>query len=216
MGICNSCAAGCCRNYTISLTGYDILNISRALGVAPSSFVDLIPVEEGQDIEYKSKHAALFKFSDCDKDKYYIFGLKMDESKIAPGTFKCQFLMEWHLDNINPSVEGIIARCGIYNCRPLLCSAFPTKFDEKENAGIMVNTSSFDQTFEHPIYKTCSSKPTSDDISNPDEIMKTLVLKKYELEYFKNLSNEWNKNSGTLAEFWNFMADAYKNRVIIE
>jgi len=216
MEICNSCQGGCCRNYTVSLTGYDILNISKTLSVQPSSFIQIIAVEEGADIEYKSKHAALFKFSDYGKDKYYIFGMKMSESTIAPGTAKCQFLLEWNLDDNNPTPEGIIARCGIYNCRPLLCSAFPTKFDETEQFGIMVNASAFSQNFDHPIYKTCSKKPSAEDISNPDEIMKILVLKKYEVDYFKILATQWDKKSGTLMEFLDFMAKAYQNRVIIE
>lgn len=216
MKICNTCHGGCCRNYTVSLTGYDILNISKTLSVHPSSFVHIIAVEDGADIEYKSKHAALFKFSDYDKEKYYIFGMKMSESIIAPGTAKCQFLVEWNSDDDNPTPEGIIARCGIYSCRPLLCAAFPTKFDETENLGIVVNTSAFNQDFAHPIYKTCSIKPSREDISDSDEIIKTLVLKKYEVDYFKKLATEWDKNPRTLMEFWDFMAKKYQNRVVVE
>ena len=216
MEICNSCQGGCCRNFTVSLTGYDILNISKTLRVHPASFINIIEVEAGADIEYKSKHTALFRFSDYDKDKYYIFGIRMVESKLALGTAKCQFLVEWNLDEHNPSVDGIIARCGIYNCRPLLCAAFPTKFDETEKQGIMVNTSLFGQNFEHPIYKTCSRTLSQEDISNPDEIMKILVLRKYELDYFKNLAIKWDENPGTLMEFFDFMTKAYQNRVTIE
>lgn len=216
MKICNFCHAGCCRNYTVSLTGYDILNISKTLSVQPSSFTDVIPVEEGADIEYKSKHAALFQFSDYSKDKYYIFGIKMIESPLAPLTAKCQFLVEWNLDNENPTFEGLIARCGIYGCRPLVCEAFPTKFGEEDMSGVMVNTSAFEQEVDHPVYKTCPKKPASEDIADSDEIMKILVLKKHEVEFFKKVAFEWNKNPKTLADFWDFLSKVYQNRVVIE
>lgn len=214
MQICSSCHAGCCRNYTISLSGYDILNIAKTLDVQPSSFVDVIAVEEGADIEYKSKHTALFRFSDM--DGHYIFGMKMVESALAPQTAKCQFLLEWNLDNENPTMEGIIARCGIYSCRPQLCAAFPTKFGVDELSGVMVNTSAFEQEVSHPVYKTCPQAPSMADIADSDEIIKTLVLKKYEVEFFKNLAKKWNENPKTLAEFWDFLTESYQNRVVIE
>jgi len=216
MEICKTCQGGCCRNYTVNLTGYDIINLSRTLSVHPCSFIHIIAVEEGSDFEYKSKHAALFKFSDYDKDKYYIFSIRMLESALVPGTARCQFLLEWNLDNRNPSMDEIIARCGIYNCRPLVCRAFPTKFDDTEKLGILMNTASMNVNSEHPIYKLCPDNLTPADISDSDEIMKTLVLKKYELDFFKNIALYWNKNPGTLMEFLNFMVKAYRNRVTIE
>jgi len=216
MEICKTCHGGCCRNFTVGLTGVDIINISKTLGVLPSSFVDVIAVEEGADIEHKSKHAALFRFSDFGAEKYYVLGIKMIESSLVPATAKCQFLLEWNSDNENPTIEGLIARCGIYSCRPLICAAFPTKFGETEATAVMVNTSAFEQVFEHPVYKTCAKAPSLEDISGADEIIKTLVLKKYEVEFFKKVAFEWNKNPQTLAEFWTFLAKIYQNRVVIE
>lgn len=176
--------------------------------------MDLIPIEVEADYEYKSKHAALFQFLDF--DGYYVLGMKMVESLLAPGTLKCQFLLEWNIDNDNPTMDGIIARCGIYSCRPMLCAAFPTKFSENELGAVMVNVSAFEQEISHPVYKTCPLCPTEKDIADADEITRVLVLKKYETEYFKNLAIEWNENPQKISDFWGFLEKSYKNRVVIE
>ncbi|MEI7475134.1 MAG: YkgJ family cysteine cluster protein [bacterium] len=217
MQICKSCAGGCCRNYSVAITGYDILNISKTLGIDPISFIQIVEIEDEADFEYKSKHAALFKFTDAKKDVFYMFGMRMVESQLVQGTAKCQFLMEWYYNRNNPSIDQIIARCGIYNCRPLICSAFPSKFDSTENRGVVLNLSSISESKEHPIYNLCSGTIAGEEVDRAaDDIMKALILRKFELDYFKNLASYWNEKPGTITEFLVFMQNAYQDRVYVD
>lgn len=215
MQICESCGSGCCRKYAIALTGYDILNISKTLSIDPSSFIQLSPVEGVENIEYQSKYTALFKFTDENSDIFYRFNLKMNESQLVPGTLKCQFLMEWHNDTLNPSVEGIVAKCGIYSCRPFVCTAYPATFDVTEKRGIVKNIKN--ESSEHPIYNLCPRKITDKDLSgSSDHIMQALIMRKYELEYFKNLAEYWNQNPGSTENFLNFIRKVYDSRVLVK
>jgi len=214
MLICESCHSGCCRKYAVALTGYDILNISKTLKIDPLSFIEISPVE---NIEYQSTYTTLFKFTDENSDIFYRFNLKMNESQLVPGTIKCQFLLEWHNDPSNPCIEGIIAKCGIYNCRPFVCTAYPAKFDITEKRGIIVNVGSKSESSEHRIYNLCPEKITGEDIADSsDQIMKALIMRKYELEYFKNLADYWNQKPGSLSDFLIFMTNVYQNRVVLE
>jgi len=217
MLICESCHSGCCRKYAVALTGYDILNISKTLKIDPLSFAEISPVENDENIEYQSKYTALFKFTDENKDIFYRFNLKMNESELVPGTLKCQFLLEQYSDPSNLCIEGIVGRCEIYSCRPFVCAAYPAIFDATEKQGVIKNVGAKSKSSEHPIYNLCSRKITSEDFADSlDQIMKALIMRKYELEYFKNLADYWNQKPGSLNDFLSFMATVYQNRVILE
>ena len=214
MQICNSCHGGCCRNSGIVLTGYDTLNISRTLNIEPISFIRIIPVEGEEDLQYKSRHAALFKFADSNDDNFYLLGMRKVESQLVPGTAKCHFLMEWYPNN--HLQDEIVARCGIYNSRPLICSTFTSQLDETEKCGIVYNLDSVSENSENPIYNLCPGKVMHEDIANSaDQIMKALIMQKYELDYFKTLASHWNENPGTIDNFFIFLHNAYQNRVYI-
>lgn len=216
MKICESCHSGCCRNYAVGLTGYDILNIAKTLNVDPVSFVQIIPVKDENDIEYKSKYAALFRFTDVE-DTFYLFGMRMTESQLVQGTIKCHFLLEWYLNPHKPSLDSIIARCGIYNCRPLTCSSFPYKLDTTEKFANVLDLTSNNNKGVHPVYNVCSRKITRDDLpESSDGILQDLVMRKYELEYFKDMAEYWNQKPGTIDEFLAFMKITYQNRVNVE
>lgn len=217
MLICETCHAGCCRNFAIGLTGYDILNIHTTLKVDYSSFIQIIPVQNEEDIKYQAKYAALFRFSDCETGIYYRFSMRMSKSPIITDTIKCIFLMEWLNEPLNPSNDKINSKCGIYNCRPLICSTFPSKFDMTGKQGIIFNVNSSNLNQGNPIYNQCPRKITEQDIADSkDQIMKNLIMRKYEGDYFQNLSDYWNQKPGTIKEFFAFIKNVYQNRIVIE
>ena len=213
MLICNSCHGGCCRNFGVGLTGYDILNISKILNLDPISFVQVLPVDK--DIELQSKYSALFKFTDYNINYFYRFCLRMDKSMLVSETIKCMFLLECFANPLVLSEDKIIARCGIYTCRPLICRTFPSKLDPTEKMGIVFNP--IVENTENKIYNLCPRTLTNDDLDNSsDEILKSLIMRKFEVDYFKNLAEYWNKNPGTISEFLIFMEKVYKKRVLVE
>lgn len=211
MLLCKTCHAGCCRNFAIGLTGYDLLKISKFLDLDYPSFAQIIPVKEKEEIERQSNFSALFLFSDKELRTYYRFCLLMDESRLAEGTLKCMFLEEEGLK------DKIIAKCSIYECRPLVCATFPSKFDPTEKQGIVFNVEPDNLLSSHDVYNLCPRKITRDDIENShDEIMKNLILRKYEVDFFKNLADYWNRNPGTTVEFFRFLEKVYDNRVVVQ
>ena len=217
MQACNSCQAGCCRNFTVALTGFDLMNISKTLGVDLLSFIQMVPVIGEENIAYRSEHSALFKFSDAADDNFYLFGMRMVESQLVPGTIKCQFLQEWYLNIRKPSLETIISRCGIYNCRPLLCATYPTQFDSSEQHALIYNMDADPESVKHKIYNLCREKFKPEEVlATSDDIIQKLVLRKYEVDYFKNLAASWNENPSTIDDFLNLMIKTYNNRVVIK
>ncbi|EKE03921.1 MAG: hypothetical protein ACD_20C00128G0006 [uncultured bacterium] len=217
MLVCSSCQAGCCRRFSIPLTGYDILKIKKALDLEYLDYTQMIKVKD-DDFESESKLLSVFRFTNLGAEKHYSFFLRSIKSKYMPDSDKCIFLQEWNgEDFLLPDFRGVKARCGIYNSRPLACTIYPAKLHENELIGVAKDPNTHLDNSDNPAYNLCPRDlNNSDFLANSDEIMKNLVLYKHEKKYFKFLSEVWNQGSCDFTEFFPFLETAYQNRIIFE
>lgn len=215
MKICSECHAGCCRKFHINLTGYDILSIKKTLDLDYPFFLQINQVENDV-IEKRSKRNALFKFSDLDSEKYYTFHLRRVKSKYYKDSERCLFLTEWNNTDIQlPYSEKVYARCGIYNSRPLTCAVFPTELHPDGMIGYTSDVNCYTEKSDNPAYNLCPRALNEKDLeSATGNMIQTLVVRKYELEYFKSVAKIWNSTPGTYARFFDFLEMAYKNRIL--
>jgi Fe-S-cluster containining protein len=211
MSLCATCAAGCCRRYTVGLTGYDIIRISNNLGVKPEFFLDISELTEEDYLENISRTEALFIFTDNNCKHSYRIKLKKTESLLYTETSKCIFLQEW------PSEDNIIARCGIYGIRPLLCAAYPAKFVNNNRTAKVPFILDRESKYKNTPYELCSQAFTETDISlSRDEIVNLLIKLNYEIDYFKSIAERWNANPSSIEEFLHELESVYHNRVYFE
>ncbi|MEW5821495.1 MAG: YkgJ family cysteine cluster protein [Cyanobacteriota bacterium] len=214
MSICSRCNSGCCRRYSIGLTGYDMLNISKNLGVKPEFFTETYEIKDNLRFDNINKYNAVFKFTDNDCSFYYYFRMKKIKSCIVPDTWKCIFLQEWQMNNINNIKETLLARCSIYHCRPYICASYPAKLDEKGLCGIVEMSNDHANETYNPAYNLCSEPFTIADYGFSNELpMKNLALQKYELEFFRSIAENWNKNPFSIDNFFFVLESFYQNRL---
>ena len=218
MSICCTCHGGCCRKFNIHLTGYDILNISKNLNLNYMHFTQVLPVNE-ERMEKTLKHTAFFKFPNLG-DGYYGIFLRLINSRHMPDSLKCMFLQEWNdKEFMLPDLENITARCGIYENRPLTCAVYPAKMSIDGLTGLTGDPNKIPGTMacDNPAYNLCPrSLDERDFADHSGSTIKNLVLYKYEVEYFKAVSEIWNNNPGDFGKFFMFLEMAYKNRVLYE
>jgi Fe-S-cluster containining protein len=110
---CAVCNAKCCLEYTVTVTGRDIWEISSKLGIAPEDFVAC----------YTSLRdtPGLFRLDHGDRR----FDLALDKvaaaEPSAPAASRpCVFLLE----------AGGVRRCGIHAHRPYVCQTYPAYLDD--------------------------------------------------------------------------------------
>lgn len=214
MKVCSSCHAGCCRRFHVPLTGYDILKIKQDLNLEYLDFLQLIPVSD-EYLPIDSKTRAIFKFNNIGANNNYVLYLRSINSRLIHNSDKCIFLQEWNGEDFAlPGFRGIKARCGIYNSRPLACTIYPAKLHENELIGV-VKVPNPEEL--NPAYHLCPADINGSDFSeDSNEIMKNLVLYKYEKNYFKFLAETWNQGEGDFGEFFEFLKAAYEKRILIE
>lgn len=99
---CASCAANCCSSYSVWITPFDAMDISKALEI---NFEDFLTVEE-TDNEYY-----YFRLAD---NRKYALRLK------TRGNLECIFLLTINGHN----------RCGIHSIRPYVCRCYPYDLDK--------------------------------------------------------------------------------------
>lgn len=217
MLICSSCQAGCCRRFNVPLTGYDILKIRKTLNLEYLEYAQIIIVDN-EYVKKDSKSVSVFKFTNLGAAKYYTFYLRSIKSKYLPDSHKCMFLQEWDGEDFAmPDFEGVKARCGIYDVRPLVCTIYPAKLHKNELIGITSDPGKRLDKPDNAAYNLCPRDLNKLDLlDNSDEIIKNLVLYKYEMNYFKFLAETWNQGNGDFGEFFTFLEAAYENRVLFE
>ena len=214
MHICGECTCGCCRKFAIPITGYDILKISKNLKININSFIEIDPVPE-ERIEDESSIVGLFKFAESASDGFYKFCMKKVESSLVPGVFKCIFLQEWYNNPDNPSVENIVARCGIYGNRPTICAAFPATVDKSGYFAVIVSKKITEE--DNILYKLCPREIVREDFpQNSESILRTVLMNKYEQDFFKTIAVIWNENPKPLNLFIPFLENWYAERVLID
>lgn len=217
MLICKSCLSGCCRVLSINMTGYDMLKIHNILDLKFSLFAEIVLVDNEANLELYKEQYALFKFTDDDCRKYYRFSLKKMDGEIIYGLKKCVFMQEIAGDDLNIETgKNFAARCGIYDFRPLACAVFPAKLtDENGGVGLITDYSTRIEKSLELHYNLCPTAFKREDyINESEEILKNLVKYSYELYFFKSIAENWNKNPGSLEDFWNQLAGFYDKRVI--
>jgi Fe-S-cluster containining protein len=214
MTLCTSCAAGCCRRYNVGLTGYDIIKISKALGVSPRFFIDVCELTEEDYLENISRTEALFVFTDNNCKHYYRIKMKKIESAIFKDVQKCIFLQEW---KSGEEEQPIIARCGIYGIRPLICASYPAKFVNQNRTAVIPYVFDLDKSMIGTPHELCKGPFKLEDIcSNKDEIINLLIKLNYEIDYFKTFAERWNKNPSSISDFIEELDQIYDQRVYVE
>jgi Fe-S-cluster containining protein len=208
MGLCESCHAGCCRAFAVPVTGADIISIQRKLGLPFEEFVRRVPDPQG-----RISHGAVpcFSFDDSPGSSYVIC-LTQVPSPFHERTNKCRFLIECPPDAEHPLGR---ARCGIYGVRPHSCRIFPTKFNATHDLAIVVDVPDRLRTGTQPAYTLCPRPWEPEDV-DPIQAVQDLAVVKYELAFFWQVAELWNRSPASWTVFPKFLELVYTKRVARE
>ncbi len=207
MSLCQDCHAGCCRSFAVPVTGADVLKITGDLKL---EFWDFACRWEDRDGIIARKYAPHFRFQD-DPETPYVICLKHAVSQQFPGTTRCLFLKE------GSTSEGPKARssCGVYHSRPSACRAFPLKFANSGDLPILYDVPAKGREGHEKAYDLCPRQWELSDI-DPIESVQELAVAKYEMEFFTQIAQVWNRNPGDWMLFPQFLEIVYENRVTRE
>jgi Fe-S-cluster containining protein len=155
------------------------------------------------------KYAPHFFFRDAPRVPFVI-SLIQEISSIFPQTARCKFL-----DEGAPTAEHPlgISKCGIYGDRPSACRVFPTKFDRAGELAVLCDVPAQGQAGSDPAYRLCSQKWKPRDL-DPIQQVQSLVVAKYEMNFFFKLATSWNAKPGDWKLFPEFLQMVYANRVL--
>lgn len=121
---CEACAAPCCRNYTVTISGHDAYRLSDGLRVPMRAFAEMCWSRERD-----ATHRILLDPGTDGERHWYRVALRqvpdVAESSDAPGPsaasgWRCVFLVSL----------GGLGRCGVYDQRPSVCRAYPTQLED--------------------------------------------------------------------------------------
>lgn len=104
---CADCTLGCCKHYTVTVSGYDMWVISRGLNLAPEQFMVVVPQADQSNRGFVLDNSG---------NKYNI---ALDKRASSDLERPCTFWLE---------LPGGIGRCGIYSLRPYVCRTYPANF----------------------------------------------------------------------------------------
>ncbi len=208
MSLCQDCHAGCCRSFAVPTTGADVLRIQRELKL---EFWDFACRWEDKDNIIARNYAPQFRFQD-DPETPYVICLKHVPSQQFEGSTRCLFLKEGHGDVGQP--EGR-SSCGIYQSRPSACRAFPLKFANKGDLPILYDVPARGREGHDQAYQLCPRPWTPADV-DPLRSVQELAVAKYEMEFFAQVAQVWNRNPGEWMLFPQFLEIVYDNRVMHE
>jgi Fe-S-cluster containining protein len=219
MEVCTICHGGCCRRYNPEIAGIDILRISKTLKVDANFFVSAVPINDERLNEYLGKHP-LFIFTDSGQEIYYRLCMKPIESVCYPGTSKCVFLLEWRAEYLgSETLKGVIGRCGIYSIRPQNCRSYPAKYlpDKIETVirdPYLLMEKEHSLPEDTPAYRLCPRTLTEKDFTPySDSLANDAAVNEYERDFFRKLSDKWNKNPDISDRFYLFLEKEYSNRI---
>ncbi len=219
MELCTTCHGGCCRRYNPHLWGSDIIRICETLKVDIHFFTTAFPVSEDKVNDVIDK-IPVFIFTDCGEDQYLSLVLKVNESRFYPGTSKCIFLHEWHAELMgSEELKGVIGRCGIYNCRPVGCRAYPAVYDRQKKKAVikdpyLILENEHKRVSDSPAYNLCERELTCEDYAPfEQDYVNSAVLSRYEREFFIKVAEKWNKNPDISDNFYNFLLKEYGDRI---
>jgi len=211
MSPCEGCHAGCCRSFDVPISGADIIRIERKLGL---SFWDFVCRWADPDDQIARNYAPHFYFRDQPGTPFTICLLHHD-SHFFPGTTKCRFLIECAPDAEHP--RGV-ARCGIYADRPAACRAFPTKLNSAGDLAVIYDIPSKGRVTEgddDSLYELCP-RPWEPSDFDALTTVQDLVVAKYEMAFFSQLAEVWNRKPRAWNVFAEFLHTVYSSRVVCE
>jgi Fe-S-cluster containining protein len=208
MGLCDSCHAGCCRAFAVPVTGADIIAIQKKLGLPFEEFVRRMPDPGGRISNGAVPH---FSFDDSPETPYVIC-LTHVSSAFHANSSKCRFLIEGAPDEEFPLGR---ARCGIYSVRPSACRVFPTKFNATHDLVIVCDIPERMRQSTNPAYGLCPRPWQPEDV-DPIDSVRDLAVLKYELAFFRQVADLWNRSPGSWQAFPQFLNIVYSKRVVRE
>ncbi|HEU5317665.1 MAG TPA: YkgJ family cysteine cluster protein [Chloroflexota bacterium] len=115
---CATCGE-CCRNYIVSVCGYDVWQICARERLSPERFLIVCPQDEPRRDSFFLQHGG------------QAYGLMLDKKGPLKAKRPCVFLMQ---------LGGGHDRCGIYDHRPVVCQAYPmglTQGDVTRREGVL-------------------------------------------------------------------------------
>ena len=205
MGLCDTCHAGCCRAFAVPVTGADVIAIQRRLGLPFEEFVRRMPDPDGRIANGAVPH---FSFDDSPETPYVIC-LNHAPSEFHANSTKCRFLIECAPDQEFPLGR---ARCGIYPVRPSACRVFPTKFNATHDLVIVCDIPQRMRQNNNPAYTLCPRPWQPEDV-DPIQSVQDLAVLKYELAFFRQVADVWNRSPGSWRAFPQFLDIVYSKRV---
>ncbi len=206
MSPCDSCHSGCCRAFAIPVTGADIIRIERGLKLGFWDFVCRWADPDGTIARNNAPH---FFFED-EPNTPFVICTTHAPSAFHEGSTKCRFLMECTPDEENPIGAS---RCGIYNHRPSSCHAFPMKLDDSGELTILYQVPKHGREDKNPLYDLCPREWEIEDI-DPIEAPQQLSMAHYEINFFNQVAQIWNRNPREWEVFPEFLHIVYNNRVM--
>jgi Fe-S-cluster containining protein len=206
MSPCDSCHSGCCRAFAIPVTGADIIKIERGLKL---DFWDFVCRWADPDGSIARNNAPHFFFAD-EPNTPFVICTTHAPSSFHEGSTKCRFLVECAPDEENPIGAS---RCGIYNHRPSSCHAFPMKLDDAGELTILYQVPQHGREDKNPLYDLCPREWEIEDI-DPIEAPQQLSMNHYEINFFNQVAQIWNRNPREWEVFPEFLQIVYHNRVM--
>lgn len=207
MSPCDSCHAGCCRSFAVPVTGADIIRIENGRGLSFWEFACRWADPQGKIARNYAPH---FHFAD-EPQTPFVICLSHADSAFLKGTTKCRFLMECAPDEEHPLGQ---ARCGNYQHRPSACRAFPTKLNQTGDLAIIYPVPEKGRSGD-PAYELCPREWVPTDL-DPIQTVQDLVVAKYEMNFFTQLSKIWNRAPRDWSVFPDFLHAVYAQRIIPE
>ena len=208
MNPCESCHAGCCRSFAVPVTGADILRIERGLGL---SFWDFVCRWADPKGIIARNHAPHFRFSD-EPQTPFVICLTHEESRFFKGSARCKFLVENQPDEKHPLGT---AHCGIYHLRPGACRAFPTRLNNTGELAIIYDVPERGRDNSDPLYELCPRQWEPADL-DPVGGVQDLVVARYEMDFFRQIAQVWNRVPRSWNVFPDFLHLVYERRVVRE
>jgi Fe-S-cluster containining protein len=149
-----------------------------------------------------------FTFADS-PDTPHVICLVHVPSPFHARSTKCRFLIEGAPDSEFPLGR---ARCGIYGVRPSACRVFPTKFNATNDLAIVCDIPDRFRETTNPAYTLCPRPWEPEDV-DPIQAVQDLAVVKYELAFFRQVAELWNRSPGSWNAFPQFLNIVYTNRV---
>lgn len=202
---CESCHAGCCRSFAAPISGADIIKIEQSYELSFWDFACRWADPQGTIAKNVAPH---FRFDD-DPDTPFVICLAHETSQQFPGTTKCGFLIEGDTDTDQSFGK---AHCQVYENRPMTCRNFPMKLNNSGDLAILYDVPKPGRDGGHRAYDLCP-EPLQPSDFDPIQSVQELVISKYEMQFFQQVADIWNRQPGEWKMFPEFLHFVYAERI---